>query len=234
MAIQAHKVWGLIIASGKSEQLTTETDTAFLSLGDKPMLAYSLQAMEDCDEIDGVAVVVPRERMEMCKSLSQLFGFTKLRKIVGSAGGRASVLQAGMKVLDDDVTLVVVQSVSFPFVRPSLISETVRVAKRYGCGVAAERLTGCVKTSARGSKVSDTLPAGGIWMAQSPQTFRREFMEPMLQQFREGVQDEAEALEKLGKEVRLVPGPKWNIKIAAAEDLSLAGALQRMELNRGN
>jgi len=57
-------------------------------------------------------------------------------------------------------------------------------------------------------------------------------MEPILQQFRDGVQDEAEALEKLGKEVRLVPGPKWNIKVAAAEDLSLAGALLRMELNR--
>lgn len=232
MAIQTHKVWGLIIATGKSEKLSSGSDTAFIGLGDKPMLAYSLQAMESCEDIDGVVAVVPRERMEMVKSLSKLFGFNKLRKIVGGSGGRAALMQSGLKAMEDDITLVVVQKVSYPFVKPSTISETVRVAKRYGCAVAAGKVDGCLKISSRGNRVVKTQDAGGLWLAQSPQTYRRELLELVVRDLGEDDQDESEVLEKQDKEVRLVQSPQWNIKVATGDDLALAGTILHMDFDQ--
>ena len=76
-----HVVWGLILACGKSEQLATNgIDTAFLTIGGKPILYHSLMAMEECPEIDGIAVVVPKERLSDVQQMAQLFGFSKLRQ----------------------------------------------------------------------------------------------------------------------------------------------------------
>ena len=57
-------IWGLVMAAGKAEQLSSEIETAFLYLNDRPVLAYSLEAFNQCPEIDGVVVVVSRERAE--------------------------------------------------------------------------------------------------------------------------------------------------------------------------
>ncbi len=86
----AHKTWCMIIGAGKTEQLpSNESEVAFLSLGDRPVIAHSLQVMEECDEIDGVIAVVSKENMNRVVPLKQMFGFSKLRKIV--AGGPARI-----------------------------------------------------------------------------------------------------------------------------------------------
>ena len=35
-------IWGLVMAAGKTEQISSEIETAFLYLNDRPVLAYSL------------------------------------------------------------------------------------------------------------------------------------------------------------------------------------------------
>ena len=41
-------IWGLVMAAGKAEQLSSEIETAFLYLNDRPVLAYSLEAFNQC------------------------------------------------------------------------------------------------------------------------------------------------------------------------------------------
>lgn len=228
-----HKTWTVIIAAGKSEQISANgADVAFLSLGDKPVIAHSLQVMEECDEIDGVVVVVPQDRMERIVPLAQMFGFNKLRKIVAGSGARLSSLQAGMKELDDDVTMVAVHEVSRPFVQPEVVSESVRVAKRYGCAVVANQITDAIKIVEKGSKVKETQDRKIAWAVQSPQTFRRELLEKALEKNRGSIQEESEMVEAIGEEVRVVPSSRLNIKIDSIDALSFAGVLERIELEQ--
>jgi 2-C-methyl-D-erythritol 4-phosphate cytidylyltransferase len=228
-----HKTWSIIIASGKSEQiLSTGADVAFLGLGDKPVIAHSLQAMEECDEIDGVIVVVPKERMNKVLPLVQMFGFNKLRRIVAGTSARLSSLQAGMKELDDDVSIVVVHEVSRPFVRPQVISESVRVAKRYGCAVVANQINDAIKIVEKGSKVKQTQERRVAWAVQSPQSFRRELLEKAIENNKGSIVEESEMLEAIKEEVRVVPSSKLNIKIDSIDALSFAGVLERIELEQ--
>ena len=46
----------IIVAAGKSERMGTGTDKAFLSLGNKPVLAWSLIAFERCPDIDRMTI----------------------------------------------------------------------------------------------------------------------------------------------------------------------------------
>lgn len=228
-----HKIWGIILASGKNEQIaSTGADVAFLGLGDKPVIAHSLQAMEDCGDIDGVVVVVDKERMNNVVPLVQMFGFNKLRRIVAGTSARLTSLLAGMKELEDDVTMVSVHEVSRPFVKPAVISKSVRVAKRYGSAVVANQLTDVIKLVDKGSKVKGTQERRVAWAVQSPQTFRREILEKALEKNKGSIEEESEMIEAIKEEVRVVPSSKLNIKINSIDALSFAGVLERIELEQ--
>ena len=47
----------IILAAGKSERMGAGTDKAFLSLVNKPVLAWSLMAFEKCVDVDRIVLV---------------------------------------------------------------------------------------------------------------------------------------------------------------------------------
>ncbi len=227
----AHKTWCILIGSGKTEQIASnESDVAFLSLGDRPVIAHSLQVMEDCDEIDGVIAVVAKDSMNRVVPLKQMFGFSKLRKVVAGGTTRLTSLQAGLKEIDDEVTIVAVHEVSRPFVHPQVVSESVRVAKRYGAAVAANQLSDTIKIVEKGTKITSTQERKVAWAVQSPQIFKREILEQAIAANKGSIFEESEMLEAIGAEVRVVPSSKLNIKIDSIDAYSFAGVLQRIEL----
>ena len=215
-----HVTWGIIIASGKDQQLTSETGLAFLSLGDRPLISYCLQAYEDCPEIDGIVVVAQKDRLESVAGMAQMFGFSKLRKIAAGGTTRRTSLQNGLKVLDDDVTIVSVHDASRPCVSTVLVEETVKAAKRYGTGIAAAKMSEPVKEVIKGQKVASTLDHTRLWTLHSPLTFKREVLQKGLEQAsakNQTVDDESAAVEGIAKEVHLVPSSASNIKVEAAD-----------------
>ena len=56
--------YGIIVAAGKSQRMGPKVDKAFLSFGSKPVLAYSLLAFEKCPDIDGIILVVRKDRLD--------------------------------------------------------------------------------------------------------------------------------------------------------------------------
>jgi len=223
-----HVTWGVIIACGKDEQLTPESDTAFLSLGSKPVLAYSLLAYEQCEEIDGVVVVARKERLEDVVNMVNLFGYRKVKKVTAGASNRRTTVQNGLRVLEDDVTLVSVHEASRPYVPEQLILDTIKAAKRYGSGVAACRPPDPVKEAGKGHKVSVTLDRSKLWLVQTPQAYKRELLHKAIDEAAKkklDLDDESVAVELSKKPVHLVPAPSTNIRIQSAEDLALATAL---------
>jgi 2-C-methyl-D-erythritol 4-phosphate cytidylyltransferase len=226
-----HVTWGILIAAGKGEQINKEADIAFLSIGDSPVLAYSLTAYERCPDVDGMVVVASRDKLEIVANMVRLFGCSKVKKIVPGAVQRMSSVASGLRALEDDVTLVSVHDVSRPCVAPQLITDTIKAAKRYGSGVAAARMADAVKEAATGQKVTKDLDRSKLWMAQTPQTFRRELLEKATASTakrKKTPDDEAEAVRMTSKDVHLVPSDSSNLKIQTMDDVLLASALLRV------
>lgn len=129
-----HVSWAILIACGKGEQVAGGADLGFLSIGDSPMMAYSLTAFERCPDIDGVVIVANKEKLDVVVNTVRLFGCSKVRRVVAGTTQRQSSLANGLKALDPAVTIVSVHDVSRPCVPFELIGETVKAAKRYGSG----------------------------------------------------------------------------------------------------
>jgi 2-C-methyl-D-erythritol 4-phosphate cytidylyltransferase len=227
-----HVTWGLIIACGKSEELAGGADIPFLTPGDSPLLSYSLVAYERCSEIDGVVVVANRDKLEMVANMVRLYGCDKVRKIVTGTSQRYGSLLNGLKILDEAVTIVSVHEASRPCVTADLVGETVKAAKRYGSGVAAVRVEDSALQVEKGQKASKALDFSKLWLAQTPQTFRRDLLEKAwenAQKRKLRPRDDAEAFLAKEKEVHVVPSTSNNMKVRSADDLVVAAALLRVQ-----
>jgi 2-C-methyl-D-erythritol 4-phosphate cytidylyltransferase / 2-C-methyl-D-erythritol 2,4-cyclodiphosphate synthase len=77
---------------------------------------------------------------------------------------------------------------------------------------------------AGGHFVRETLPRETIFLAQTPQAFRREILREALERGGDAT-DEAALVERAGHRVRLVEGEATNIKITGPEDLVVAEAI---------
>jgi 2-C-methyl-D-erythritol 4-phosphate cytidylyltransferase len=223
--------YGIIVAAGKSERIGLNVDKAFLTLGTKPVLAYSLQAFQDCALIDGVILVVRKDRLESARGLVQIYGYSKVKRIVVGGTLRQNSVMNGLAELPDDARVVAIHDGARPCVMPQLIEETIKSAKRFGSGVAAVKITDTVKEVEHGLLVAKTIDRTKLWAVQTPQTFKREILAAAMQRVLKSkatVTDEASALELAGYEVHLVSASWANLKVTIPDDLKYAAALLKL------
>ena len=226
-----HSAWGVVLATGKSQELATGAEVAFLGVGSRPVLAHVLRAFEECRDIEGVVVVASRERMEMVNALSVRFGCGKLRSVVpGQASRRANVEAALEYMGEEDVGVVAIQEVSFPCVTSGMISAAVALARRGGGGIVATPLKDVAKIGHKSGQVKQTWQGGDLWVAQSPQAFPREILVKALQMAGRkhlACEEESELVERLATPVRMAVPDRLNLRIRTADDLALAAQLLR-------
>jgi 2-C-methyl-D-erythritol 4-phosphate cytidylyltransferase / 2-C-methyl-D-erythritol 2,4-cyclodiphosphate synthase len=129
----------------------------------------------------------------------------------------------------------VIHDAARPFVGADLISRTIAAAAESGAAVAAVQATDTVKVAraADGDRVvASTIPRETIYLAQTPQAFRRDVLAAALAAGARDTRDatdEASLVERAGHAVRIVEGERSNIKITTPEDLPGADALARVE-----
>jgi 2-C-methyl-D-erythritol 4-phosphate cytidylyltransferase len=222
----------IIVAAGKSERMGAGADKAFLALGPRPVVAWSLLAFESCPDIEQIVLVVRKERLAAAKGLAQMFGIAKLRATVAGGARRQDSVWNGLEALDPDTRIVAVHDGARPCVEAGLISATIASAKKSGSGVAGRRVVDTVKLVKHGVTVERTLDRDQLWTVQTPQTFRLETLRAAYAKLRAEnltVTDEAAAVEALGESVRLVEWPRHNPKITTPEDLPVAAAILKIQ-----
>lgn len=219
---------GLIVAAGRGERMGARMDKAFLSLGPKPLIAWSMMAFEECPEIDEIVIVVRREQLNAAKGVASMFGCSKVTQIVAGAAKRQASVLNGMDVTSEDARYVVVQDGARPCLTPALISATLKAARRYGSGVVGSKMSDTVKLVEKGSTVTETIDRNKLWAVQTPQTFKVELLRKALEHVQSKeltVTDESQAVELTGEVVHLVASAVPNIKITTPDDLPVAAAL---------
>jgi len=222
---------GIVVAGGKSERMGSDIDKAFLSLGTKPVVVYSLFAFEKCRDIDEVILVVRKDRIDSARQAVRMFGCNKVKKVVVGGLLRQQSVINGMNELNEDVDIVVVHDGARPCVTADLISQTIASAKQHGSGIAAVKITDTVKSVDKGLVISETVDRTKLWLVQTPQAFKFNLMQKafaLIEKKKIKVTDEASAVELVSSGVRLVAASSSNIKITTPDDLTLAAALMRL------
>lgn len=216
----------IIVAAGKSERMGAGTDKAFLSLVNKPVVAWSLLAFERCPEIDRIILVVRKDQLVASKAVCQMFGISKLQTIVAGGARRQDSIQAGLDACDIDTRYVVTHDGARPCVTSDLIGEVVKAVKRTPAVTVGRKVTDTIKRVEKGTTVSATEDRDKLWAVQTPQAFQVKVIKAAYKALgKQDVTDDCQAVEMTGETVKILESRQPNFKITTVEDLQIAGAL---------
>lgn len=216
----------IILAAGRSERMGGGVDKAFISLVDKPVVAWSLLAFERCADIDRIVLVVRKDQLIASKAVVKMFGISKLDKIVAGGNKRQESVAAGLAVCDLDTRTVVIHDAARPLVTSDLVSDLVKLVKRAPAVTVGRPMTDTVKFCEKGQTVTKTVPRENLWTVQTPQAFQiKELRAAYKALGSQEVTDDCMAVELNGGQVKILPNLKPNVKITTVEDLQLVGAL---------
>jgi 2-C-methyl-D-erythritol 4-phosphate cytidylyltransferase len=207
-------VTAVIAAAGSGERLGAGGPKAFVPLGGRPMISWSLDAFLACGSVATVVVAVPA---------GQAHG---LQDVVTVDGGltRAESVANALSVVETE--LVAIHDAARPLLTPGLLDDLVAelVADPEADGIiAAAPVTDTVK-KVDGDRISATLDRSELWAAQTPQVFRTEALRSALKAA-DAATDEAMLIEAAGGKVLIHDAGAANLKVTTPLDLRVAELL---------
>lgn len=217
----------IILAAGKSTRMGDGIDKAFLSLVNKPVVAWSLLAFERSPEIDRIVLVVRKDQLLACKAVVKMFGISKLDKIVAGGTKRQESVQAGLAACDLDTRVVVIHDGARPCVTSDLVSEVVKAAKKADAVTVGRPVVDTLKSCSKGTSVTATVPRERLWAVQTPQAFQLRVLRKAYQALDSKVEvtDDCQVVEMAGGSVKILENLKPNFKVTTPEDLQLVSLL---------
>jgi len=220
------KVCAIVPAAGCGTRMKARIAKPYLTLGDRPLLAYTLQALQACPLINKIYVVVAEPMLNYFKQeIMAKYPFGKVAKIVIGGKQRQDSVYNGLRQIDPTCQIVVVHDGVRPLVSPQLIEQVIQVACADGAAIAALPSTDTLKQVSPDGFIEQTVPRHNLWAAQTPQAFSYELLKKAYEKaWQDGFYgtDEASLVERLGYKIRVIVGSPQNIKITTSEDLALA------------
>ena len=109
-------VWAVIVAAGEGQRLGLNRPKAFAPLGQRVLLAESVERLEESGWIDGIVIVVPDGWEEPGILLAEELGAAKVTAVVAGGDTRAASVRAGVGEVPADADVILVHDAARPLV----------------------------------------------------------------------------------------------------------------------
>jgi len=222
-------VSAIIAAGGRGARLGDDLPKQLLTVGGKAILERAVDAFASHQRIDDVIVALPSD-LAMDPPAYLRDSRRHIAVVTGGSRRQDSVANAFARV-PAAADIVVIHDAARPFVSADLISRTIDAAAQHGAAIAALAAIDTVKRGDAQRMIVATIPRAEVFLAQTPQAFRRDVLSAALARTSSAsdATDEAMLAEQAGHHVYLVDGDSRNLKITTPDDLRLADAMLRTE-----
>lgn len=201
-------------------------DKLLTPIGDRPLLAWTLQALASATGVGRIAIATSPERVAAMRQATWLPDIVTA-VVVGGARRQESVAAAFAALDLPDDRIILVHDGARPVVRPALVTAVAAAAERYGAAIPTVPVSETVKRVVA-SRVTETVDRRELVVAQTPQGMRAASLRAAWALVPpDGVvtfTDEASLLEAARISVHAIPGDPSNIKVTVAADLSVVRA----------
>ena len=227
------RVYAVVPAAGKGQRLGAEMPKQYLSLNGRTILEHTLSRLAAHRKISQVVVAIAADDVRFEGLAGRLP--PNVVTVHGGAERCHSVL-AGLKWLVANAPVpawVMVHDAARPCLRASDIDLMMAaVADGETGAILGVPVRDTLKRCDDDNRIIDTVDRRTLWHAQTPQLFQLgPLCEAIETTLNAGltVTDEAQAMERIGLQPKLVHGHEDNIKITHSEDLELAEMIMQFQ-----
>ncbi len=218
----------ILPAAGQSTRFRGKEKKVFANLDGRAVWLRSAEAFVNRSDVVQTLLVVAAEDLETIQSkFDAHLGLLGVELVTGGQERFDSVANA-LARLKPEAELVAIHDAARPCLTASLIDEVFAAAAKTGAALLAVPISDTIKRGDASGQVEATVPRQGLWLAQTPQVFRRDWL---LEAYGKRtalpppITDDAQLLEAAGYTVHLVTGSSTNVKITTRDDLALAEAI---------
>ena len=218
----------ILPAAGSGKRFGTEANKIFQPLCGRAIFLRSIDLFAARDDVSQILLVVsPDDAPE----LSERFGeeLTALgAELVDGGALRSDSVRNALARIDEGAEIVCVHDAVRPCVSRGRIDAVFQAAAETGAAILACPLHGTIKKAGPSGHIITTVDREGLWEAQTPQVFDKDLL---IEAYAIGAEatDDAEMVQRTGREVTIVESDPNNIKITTRADLAFAEAVIRSD-----
>ncbi|HBA09087.1 MAG TPA: 2-C-methyl-D-erythritol 4-phosphate cytidylyltransferase [Methylotenera mobilis] len=213
----------VIPAAGIGNRMETAIPKQYLPISGKPMISYSIQTFFASPRIASIHLALSPEDY-FWRNLDLAANSRLQLHYTGGETRAQTVLNTlyAMKSQVDVDDWILVHDAARPGLTLALLDTLLDSLENDAVGgLLALPLADTLKQSNADDRVKTTIPRDGLWQAQTPQMFRYRLLTNALESFDGVPTDEAQAIEALGFEPKLVTGSLRNMKVTYPQDMAL-------------
>jgi 2-C-methyl-D-erythritol 4-phosphate cytidylyltransferase len=220
------RYFALIPAAGNGTRFRGDSPKQYWMLDGKPVLAHSIERLAAAIPLQQVHVAVAPVDRWFDEVIGERPGVSVLRCGGATRGETVCNLLSALGGAADDDWILIHDAVR-PCIDPaSLMRLQQELLHDEVGGLLALPMVGTLKRAGAEGRSVRSEPREGLWCAQTPQMFRyRVLRDALARPEAAHCTDEAQAVEAMGLQPRLVTGNPTNLKITYPEDLTLAAAI---------
>ncbi|OAI41087.1 2-C-methyl-D-erythritol 4-phosphate cytidylyltransferase [Planctomycetaceae bacterium SCGC AG-212-D15] len=218
----------ILPAAGKSTRFHDKEKKPYATLDGRAVwLRCAELFITRSDVCQCLLVIAPADEELVRRRYGANLAFMNVQLVEGGAERFESVARA-LEKLNPEADFVAIHDAVRPCVTEELVAGVFGEAERKGAAMLAVPVVDTIKQVDNQNKVQSTVSRRGLWLAQTPQVFRRDWLvEAYGQRGKLGkdITDDAQLMEAAGHPVHVVQGSPSNIKITAKGDIMLAEAI---------
>lgn len=222
----------LLIAGGSGNRMGQSIPKQFLTVNERPVIVYTLEAFQKHPEIDSIAVVCIEGWQTVLQAYANQFNITKLKYIVpGGKNGQDSI-RNGVYELEkhfnfDDIVLI--HDAIRPMVSADIISDCIRVTMEKGNAITVIPCAEAMIQTEDGMVSVGSYPRDQLKRTQTPQGFKLgDICDLHRRALKKGITNSIASctlMIEMGEQVHFSIGSEKNIKLTTVEDIDIFKAL---------
>ena len=231
----------VILAGGSGERFGNAGGKQLFDLLGKPVMSWSAEAFDAVADVGLIVIVCPDERREeFCRRAIDPYPFVTPIEFAPAGFIRQESSMNGIAAVPPEFKYIAVHDGARPLITVDMINHAINVLKgdmdADGIVVGHPSIDTLKVVNER--SIAGTPDRHMFWVAQTPQIFhadilRRAYTTAMYEGF-VGT-DDSSLVERMGCHVRMLDGPRDNIKVTVPEDVGpvLAALTSRLRAREG-
>jgi len=222
----------LLIAGGSGNRMHQDITKQFITVNERPVIVYTLEAFETHPEIDCIAVVCIEGWEQVLWAYAKQFNITKLKYVVpGGKNGQDSIRNGVMELEKhfEPTDLVLIHDAIRPMVSAEIISDNIRVASQFGNAITVIPCAEAMMQTEDGVVSVGSYPRDRLKRTQTPQCFRiGDICDLHRRALEAGITNSVASCTlkiEMGEQVYFSAGSEKNIKLTTVEDIDIFKAL---------